>query len=248
MVRNPTPRYYQIYRLLRQAIENREFDENAPMPGEHALRETYGVSRLTIRRSLALLEAEGLVDRRQGSGTYPCLDKVKVEPIAADINALMAHMDRLGSTTRAELLSFSYERPGDEVRSRLELTQSAQVQKAIRVRYHADKPFSHLVTYVPETIGRRYAETDLATQPLQQIFAGLGIRLGSAEQFITAMLADAHHAQALQLEPGAALLCIRRVTRCTQGIPVEYLIATYNPRRFEYGMMLTDKELAHAPG
>ncbi|MEO6984629.1 MAG: GntR family transcriptional regulator, partial [Paralcaligenes sp.] len=54
MISNPTPRYYKIYRLLKQGIENHEFSPNDAMPGENALAERYHVSRLTIRRSLDL--------------------------------------------------------------------------------------------------------------------------------------------------------------------------------------------------
>ncbi len=70
MIDNPTPRYYKIYRLLKLAIENGQFPPERAMPGENALAERYDVSRLTIRRSLELLQREGLVQRRQGAGTF----------------------------------------------------------------------------------------------------------------------------------------------------------------------------------
>ncbi len=241
MIANPTPRYYKIYRLLKQAIENREVDNNEPLPGENALAEKYQVSRLTIRRSLDLLQQEGLVERRQGSGTYPRLDKVKVRPLPADIKKLLAHMDSMGAHTKAVLLSLDYEKPPADVQTQLELPANARVQKATRVRYHDNAPFSHLITYVPEHIGKRYTEQDLARQPIQTIFKNLGINMASAEQSFSATLADEHHARALNIDAGAPLLCIKRVVRDTANTPVEYLVATYNPQRFEYRMALSNK-------
>lgn len=242
MIANPTPRYYKIYRLLKQTIENREFDNNEPLPGENALAEKYQVSRLTIRRSLDLLQQEGLIERRQGSGTYPTANKVKVQPLPADIKKLLAHLDKLGANTKAVLLSFDYEKPSADVQHRLELPANARVQKATRVRYHDDAPFSYLVTYVPEHIGKRYTEQDLAHHPIQQVFRKLGIRMASAEQSFTATLADAHHAEALDIDVGAPLLCIKRVVRDTANTPVEYLIAAYNPGRFEYRMTMSARQ------
>jgi GntR family transcriptional regulator len=109
------------------------------------------------------------------------------------------------------------------------------------VRYHDDQPFSYLTTYVPEHIGRQYSEEDLVRHPIQAIFKKLGMKLASAEQGISAVLADMQHAEALRMDTGAALLRISRVVRDADGTPVEYLIAAYNPARFEYRMTLSNK-------
>lgn len=241
MIENPTPRYYKIYRLLKQAIENGQYDHHGAMPGENILAEKYQVSRLTIRRSLDLLQNEGLVERRQGSGTFPIARNVATSPISADINKLVAHLNKMGTGTQVRLLSFDYETANQMTSHQLELPANSKVQKAIRVRYHNDKPFSYLITYVPEDIGRRYTKDDMTSQPLQALLKGMGIRLGSAEQAFSATAADAHHAEALGVAISSPLLCIKRITRDTQGRPVEYLIAVYNPERFEYRMDLSNK-------
>ncbi len=241
MIDNPTPRYYRIYRLLKHAIENGQYDHYAALPGENQLAEKYQVSRLTIRRSLDLLQNEGLVERRQGAGTFPVARNVATSPISADINKLVDHLNKMGSGTQVRVLSFEYETANQMALHQLELPATSKVQKAIRVRYHNNKPFSYLVTYVPEDIGRRYTHEDMTSQPLQSLLKGLGIRLGSADQAFTATAADAHHAEALGVAISTPLLCIKRLTRDTRGRPVEYLIAVYNPEHFEYRMELSNK-------
>jgi GntR family transcriptional regulator len=241
MIDNPTPRYYKIYRLLKHAIENGQYAYEVAMPGENLLAEKYQVSRLTIRRSLELLQREGLIERRQGSGTFPLARNVATHPVPADLNKLVAHLNKMGTGTNVRLLGFGYEPANDMVRHQLELPANSKVQKAIRVRYHNDAPFSYLITYVPEDIGRRYTQEDMTREPLQALLKGLGIRLGSAEQAFTATAADAHHAEALNIGISSPLLCIKRVTRDTQGRPVEYLVAVYNPDCFEYRMALSNK-------
>lgn len=44
------------------------------LPTEHALMQTFGVSRTVVREAIAALRAEGLVETRQGSGAYVCED------------------------------------------------------------------------------------------------------------------------------------------------------------------------------
>src|SRR3546814_1039312 len=93
MIANPTPRYYRIYRLLKQAIESRQFASNEALPSENALAQQYQVSRLTIRRSLELLQHDGLIERRQGRGTFPRPGNAKTAPLPADINKLLARSE-----------------------------------------------------------------------------------------------------------------------------------------------------------
>src|SRR3546814_870688 len=156
MIASPTPRYYRIYRLLKQAIESRQFASNEALPSENALAQQYQVSRLTIRRSLELLQHDGLIERRQGRGTFPRPGNAKTAPLPADINKLLARLSEMGSSTQASLLSFGYETASPDVCTKLELPHGSTVQKAVRVRYHDDHPFSYLITYVPEHIGRQY--------------------------------------------------------------------------------------------
>jgi GntR family transcriptional repressor for pyruvate dehydrogenase complex len=55
---------------LRQMIADGEFGEEGRLPTERALTEQLGVGRRAVRRALEVLETEGLVRRRQGSGTF----------------------------------------------------------------------------------------------------------------------------------------------------------------------------------
>lgn len=239
MISNPTPRYYRIYRLLKQAVESGQFETGQTLPSENALAQHYKVSRLTIRRSLDMLQQEGLIERRQGSGTYPTpRASAQTANLPADINTLMANISTMAESTQVELLEFAYQSPDPETRARLELPTNAKVQKAVRVRYYNKQPFSYLITYVPESVGRHYTQDDLKHSSLHALFKKQSIEPWEAEQTFSATLADAQHAEALGVDVGAALLCIRRVVRDRSGTPIEYLIAAYNPARFEYRMSL----------
>jgi DNA-binding FadR family transcriptional regulator len=55
---------------LRTLLTSGSLDADGKLPTERALSELLGVSRRAIRRALEVLEAEGRVWRRQGSGTY----------------------------------------------------------------------------------------------------------------------------------------------------------------------------------
>ena len=64
------PKYLQVADTLRREIAEGIFRDGQTLMTEEELRLRFDVSRQTIRQAIALLEDDGLVDRRRGSGTY----------------------------------------------------------------------------------------------------------------------------------------------------------------------------------
>ena len=64
------PRYQQIVEDLLDRIERGDLAPGDRFPSERALSEEFEVNRRTLRNSLDVLERRGLVERRQGSGTF----------------------------------------------------------------------------------------------------------------------------------------------------------------------------------
>jgi GntR family transcriptional regulator len=62
--------YLQIAAILRAQIASGELPAGRPIPSEVTLAQQYGVSRLTARKAVHLLRAEGLVRHAVGRGTF----------------------------------------------------------------------------------------------------------------------------------------------------------------------------------
>jgi DNA-binding FadR family transcriptional regulator len=71
-----------VTNYIRQQIAQGRWTPNKRLPSERDLLKTLDVSRATLRDSLATLEAEGLVTRRHGSGTYVAPREVNATQIA----------------------------------------------------------------------------------------------------------------------------------------------------------------------
>src|SRR6185503_2688575 len=67
---NSLPLYQQLQRALRQAIETRVLGPDDALPPERDLATEFKVSRITVRKAIDGLVSEGLLVRRQGSGTF----------------------------------------------------------------------------------------------------------------------------------------------------------------------------------
>lgn len=67
---NDEPLHVRMMRSLKERLESGEWATADQLPTEGDLGATYGVSRSTVRMALKLLESQGLVHTRRGSGTF----------------------------------------------------------------------------------------------------------------------------------------------------------------------------------
>jgi GntR family transcriptional regulator len=229
----------RVYLSLRDEISNGTLAPGTRLAGENKLAAAFDVSRITVRRALEALAADGLIEKRTGSGSVVLPRNGAGQPVAADFATLIPHLVEMDRTTTARLLSFAYAPPPVTVAAALGLAGSERVQTAVRVRYLDAQPFSHLTTHVPEDIAQNYGEADLATQPLFRLLERSGVSVASAHQSVTAALAVPDVAEALGVSVGAPLLMVSRVVRDAGGRGVEYLSALYRPELFRLEMTLT---------
>ena len=70
-------KYLQLAALLRESIQEGKLKPGEKLRSENELTAAYGCSRQTVRHALSLLEEEGLLARRRGSGTYVNIPRVE---------------------------------------------------------------------------------------------------------------------------------------------------------------------------
>jgi len=227
----------RLYLLLRDRILTGEDRPHARLPSEPMLAAQNNVSRVTVRRALDQLAADGLIERRPGSGTFVS-GKGTSAPVVADFSNVLTHLVEMGRRTEVRLLAFSYVKASEALVEALRLAPDERVQRSIRVRMIDGLPFSYLVTHVPERIGISYSEADLASMPLLSLLERSGVVVQRASQTIGASLASPDIAEALGLEIGSPLLSLTRVVFGPDGDGVEHLHALYRPDRYSFQMEL----------
>jgi len=98
--RSSWPLYLQIADDLRNQILQRQLRPGERLPSEHSLMERYGASRQTVRKAVAVLKAEGLLDAAQGQGVFVR----ERAPVLRRLSRREWETDRSGG--------FMFERPG----------------------------------------------------------------------------------------------------------------------------------------
>lgn len=235
--RLPTPLYHQVYTVLRDRILAGAFGDEGLIPGEHELSRDFAVSRITLRRAMEELVADGLVERQRGRGTR-VVRRLPDRPVAGAMEGLLENLLMIGLKTDVRVLEFDYRVPAAAVLRALDLPPDTEVQRAVRVRSQKGVPLSYAVSFVPAEVGRRYDAEALKTRPLLALLEASGIQAASAEQSLSAQLADQVTGPALDVPVGSALLSLTRTVYDPDGRPVEHLSVLYRPDRYRYRMVL----------
>jgi len=221
-----TSRHRKVSLVLSDGIASGRYRLGESLPGEEALAKMFQVSRVTIRRALADLDAAGLIERKHGLGTFV---KKKPDPRdASPMNRLVSQIAQAGKLA-VEVVDFEYCVPPESVRQLLKLKAGEEAQRVVRVRRNKHRPIMHLTTYVPATIGRTYSRKDLGRIPLYQLLARAGKVYSKAQEAVGACLADPVIAPLLEVDVGAALLFVQRILSTEDDEPVEYLELRASP-------------------
>ena len=224
-------RYLRLYSVLSQALAEGRFDTGQPMPSEPQLMKDYAVSRSTVRRALARLEAEGRILRRRGSGTYARGGR---GPATAEHSPMLAGTAGLPAGTTRRTIAFEHvSTPGF-----LQGEQPAFGDTALlirQIRYLQREPVVLASAYLPQEVGARLARRDLDARAgaILPLLATLGYHSSSLEREFAAQPADPLAANSLGLAIGAPVLNVRAIARDPRGRILAYINFSYRPDRYE---------------
>jgi GntR family transcriptional regulator len=239
----PLPKYHQIYLVLREQLEEGRFVTG--VPGEMHLMREFGVARVTMRRALEKLVADGLIERSPGRGTVALPQEVARKPRGeparqrAQLTGLLENIVNMGLRTSVKVMRCEVLPASDAVAAQLDIAPGTLVQKAVRVRSTRDGPLSHITTHVPQQFAQGFGRRELGRKPLLMLLEESGVVIGRARQSISAKLADANVARLLSVDVGSALLAVQRLVFDADERPVQWLQGLYRPDRYQYEMQLS---------
>lgn len=240
------PLYYQIENVLREKITSGAFGDGERLPTELELIKEYGVSRITVRQALQSLSADGLIDRKQGRGTFVAERKSKKRKFSGTIH-LTGSLDELielGVDTPVKVLEMNQVEADVHEAELLQIKVGSPIYRLNRLRLYENKPFGLIINYLPESIGSRLTLAELSSGALlHTLESKLGYHLESARQEIKAELADPYLANLLEIRVGNALLSIERTVYADGGIPVEYVHMLYRSDLYGYTVNLTREKI-----
>ncbi len=204
----PAP-YARVKQHLKEGLAAGRWAPGALMPSEAELVAQFGVSRMTVNRALKELQAEGLVDRTQGVGTFAArLHRVSSSLTLRDLHE---EITSRGHVHHAVVHVKRAERAAPALAEQLGLAAGAQVFHTLIVHHENGVPLQCEDRYVNPACSPDYLAFDFTrTTPTQVLFETTA--LWRAQYSIEAARPTHEEARLLQLAPDAPCLVMTRRT------------------------------------
>ena len=219
----------QLFLVLRERIVRGTYEPGGALPTEEALCDHFGVSRITVRRTLADLATLGLVERRHGLGTFVRRDLPL--PRAIPSLGLISALENSALQTEVEVLEVAQALPPRDVASSLQLEANETAVHALRLRSITGVPVMLTDAWVPLRLRKGVTASHLRKKALYQILQFQGVKFGRVIQEISAAVADPGRAKLLNIDLGAPMLSLVRVMHDADARPVLHLSAYLSPER-----------------
>jgi GntR family transcriptional regulator len=215
------PRYHQIAHTLRERITASGQTPGERLGNQRGLAREFGVTLMTLRHALDLLERDGLIARRHGLGTFVARPAIDYDIL--QLRALAGDLSALGEDVATRFLRSHFAPADRRVAEALGLVEAAEVFVLERLRLVHGEPVSFQASYLPAAVGAEVSRADLTVTPLRQVLTfKLGIEIAAARETVSAVPLDRRAARELGCRPGVAAFRSDRVSVGADGTPVVY--------------------------
>jgi len=176
-VNGRVPRYHRIH--------EGELRPGARLDNQRRLAKSFGVTLMTLRQALELLEREHLISRRHGLGTFVAAPSIDYDIL--QLRRFAGDLQAKGEQVTTRLVGTKFALADHRVSDALGLGPGARVLVLERLRLVDGHPMSLQRSFLPAPIGEEVVRADLARTPLHRALeVRLGLVVESARETVSA--------------------------------------------------------------
>jgi GntR family transcriptional regulator len=218
---------------LKQIISNT--DAGGRLTPEPQLAKELGVSRATLREAMRTFEVQGMIQRRQGSGTYVMRPAHVIETGLEVLESIETISKRSGLQVTLGKLKVEEVLATDDEAHHLGLHKEEVVLKVSRVIFAENRPVAFLIDTLPQSIiSKDEIKKDFKGSILDLLMEISHIELAHSRTEIGAILASREMARALNIQRGNALLRLISWLYTVDGKVVDYSFSHFLPGYFRF--------------
>ena len=226
------PLYKQLKAALLQYIEDHLKEGDAP-PIESEIENLYGVSRITVRKTIEELVKDGVVTKIQGRGTF--VQSRKIVQKAGTITSWTEEMRLKGKSIETRNLIMNEIEPSKKITEELKLKTGEKIICLKRLRCADGEPIAIIINYFRSKYVPGFLEKGLTKESLYEVLEqNYNIQLERASETIQARLASDLEAVELEIPLDSAILQITRVSYLPDGTPFELVEMFNRSDRYQY--------------
>jgi len=237
------PLYLQIRNELQKQIHSGELSPGSQIPSEQQLAASYGVSRMTARKSVEGLVAKGLLFRQPGKGTF-----VAENVLSYGFSTMLSFSRTLrarGYAVDTKVLRQDVIPGPPDVLEKLNLNPASEVLIIRRLRFVEGKPAAIHTSYLDSYIFAPILQADLSRESLLvAIEQASGVRMAYSKDSVRAGLANIETSSLLEVPVGSPVLEVEGIAFDENGEPTRLTRAIYRGDKFRLAVTNTANQVS----
>ncbi|PSW20488.1 GntR family transcriptional regulator [Photobacterium sanctipauli] len=216
--KDKSPLYVKVAESVKQAIQQKLLVGGDFLPTERELSEMLGISRITVRKALDVLDKDGVIVRSRGCGTMvsDTLEYSLKEPKGFSQQVVLKGKRPDTLWIKKEVVPCN-----DDVASQLDISAGDEVFLLKRIRYIDDQPVSIEESYVPAHL---IGDADDIQMSLYEYFQSQNITLTRTKSRVSAQLPTDEFLEHLGLKSTVPVLVIKQAAYDVTGQVMEYSV------------------------
>lgn len=204
------------------------------LTSEPELAKQLGVSRATLREAMRTFETQGMIRRRQGSGTY-VVGKVPVIDAGLEVlESLDTMARRMNLAVTVGEMHVEQAEADKETADGLGVAEKTRVTRIRRVMCADGRPVAYLLDTLPENLLKPDELSDQFNGSVLDFMLERGDPLTVSRAAISAANATAEVAKALEVQRGDVLLQFVSQLYADGGKVVDYTVSYFIPGYFNF--------------
>ncbi|AOR22821.1 GntR family transcriptional regulator [Clostridium taeniosporum] len=232
------PLHTQLSLIIREMIEGGELKEGNYLMPEREICKIQNVSRMTVNKAILNLVSEGLLDRKQGKGTFVAYKKKKHK--FEKLLGFTEVMSEKGFKVKSKLLKFELDFQNKNIRKKLNVKdKDTLIYRIERIRYIDDDPFALEVVYILKNMCEDLNEDLVKENSLYKLYRErYNHKTKRAEQVISPIIIDNLTADLLNQDNDTLALKIDRLVYTDKEEIMEYTNSVFITGKHQYEIVL----------
>jgi len=222
-----------LHEQLSQLIADTESGHR--LPSEPKLAAVLGVSRASLREAMRTFETRGLLQRKQGVGTFVIHPGNVFETGLENLNSLETIADQLGLEVSMGALEVCRRTIDEDMARTLELPEGQEVLTVSRVILAEGRPAAFLEDNLPlDILSETEVKQNFTGSVLDMLIRRDDIPLASSKCEISAIGASPEIASALDIQRHDPLLVFSSLLFSTRGRIIDSSFSYFLPGYFHF--------------
>lgn len=227
-------KYKIVYYEIRDRIKNGKLKPGDYLPKEQDIAEEYSISRLTVRKALSILEAEGYIQKLKGKKSI-VLEKRNLKDIS--LNSIQTFQEinkRKNINIRSKVISLYIVQGLEELMSKFQVSEEADFYKLVRTYSLDNEILEYSVSYFDRRIVPFLSEKIAKKSTYEYFENELKLKISYSRREIRFRNITSEEMKYMNLSENDKVVVIETHAYLSNGTLFQYEITVYNPDKVTF--------------